>query len=85
MVKDNGMENIQKFEVGREYFCRSACDHTCVWTFKVVRRTAKSIWFSEDGCGASRRSIRIYNDIEMVYPMGTYSMSPVLSADKVVA
>ena len=78
-----------KFATGKTYFTRSACDHNCIFAYTVVRRTAKSVWLKEDGKHASekvtRRSIKTYRDgIETCYPDGTYSMCPVLSADRFV-
>jgi hypothetical protein len=34
---------MQRFEVGKTYSCRSACDYECVWNYEVVKRTDKSI------------------------------------------
>ena len=31
---------IKQFKVGKSYSMRSACDYNCVWTYKVVKRTA---------------------------------------------
>lgn len=43
----------------------------------------KSIWIREDGTGPERRkSITTHQDRECVSPLGVYSMSPVLSADR---
>ena len=70
-----------KFEVNYKYECRSACDHNCKWTFEVVKRTAKQIIISD---GTKQIRCKIYNDssdnTEFVYPLGRYSMCPVLRA-----
>ena len=82
-----------KFEVGKTYFTRSACDHNCVFSYTVVRRTAKCVWLKEDGKHASdtvvRRSISLgpiggvtYDNAEHCYPDGRYSMCPVLTAER---
>ena len=39
---------IQKFEVGKRYEMRSACDHDCVWRFKVISRTAMTVQLQEE-------------------------------------
>jgi hypothetical protein len=74
-----------KFETGKIYFCRSACDYNCVWTFKVERRTDSSIWISDvNGHEAGgRRAIKIWNGVETCLPLGSYSMAPSLSADRI--
>lgn len=71
-----------KFLVGRTYGVRSICDYDTVFKFTVVRRTDKTVYFDYHGKVTGRR-IR-YTDcvVETVDPMGRYSMSPVLTADK---
>ena len=77
--------SLQQFKAGETYECRSICDHNCVWSFVVVRRTAKTVWIQEDGKGeVKRKGIYVYNDIEKIRPFGSYSMAAVLSADKMV-
>jgi len=74
---------MNKFEIGREYSCRSVCDHDCVWTYTVVARTAQTITVSD---GEAVKKLRIakalseYRGAESVYPEGRYSMCPILSA-----
>lgn len=38
-----------KFEVGNIYACRSACNHDCIWYFRVVSRTKSTITILKDG------------------------------------
>lgn len=70
-----------RFEVGVSYFCRSACDSECIWHFRIIRRTASSVWIEVDG-KPCRRGIRVWDGIEKFDPFGRYSMSPVVSADR---
>jgi hypothetical protein len=72
-----------KFIVGRTYQCRSICDHNCIWQFKVVARTAKTVSLESDG-KIERRGIREYDGEEICHPHGKYSMAPTLTASKVV-
>lgn len=75
------MASIIKFQVGRTYWTTSACDHECVFSFKVVRRTAKTVWVEYHGRVTARRiTIDDYYQAESIMPMGTYSMAPVLTA-----
>ena len=71
------------FEVGKTYFCRSACDYDCIWLYKIERRTASSIYIRDTFTDAIVRR-RIYLDPiygeECINPMGTYSMHPILNA-----
>lgn len=32
-----------KFEIGKTYTTRSVCDHDCVFTIEVIKRTDKTI------------------------------------------
>ena len=74
---------MTRFEIGREYSCRSICDHECVWTYKVIDRTAQTITVTD---GKEAKKLRIikklseYRGTESVYPSGKYSMCPILSA-----
>ena len=73
------------FITGKTYSVSSVCDHNCVWEYKLEKRTEKSVWLTplnghQKADGTIRRTIKKYNGEEMVYPMGHYSMCPVLSA-----
>lgn len=35
------------FQPGQRYYRRSFCDHTVVWSFEVIRRTAQTVWLRE--------------------------------------
>ena len=76
---------MSKFETGKIYYCRSACDYNCVWNFIVERRSDSSIWIRDvDGNKpAIRRSIKNWSNVETCLPLGSYSMAPMLSADRV--
>jgi len=67
------------FEAGQTYSARSACDHEARFTFNVTRRTAKSVWL-DDGETVRRVAIHKANGQEIAFPMGRYSMAPVLRA-----
>jgi len=93
-IRNKKMDNIIKFKTGKTYYCRSVGDHDCVWRYKVIKRTAKTVTLMElnaDGTenthpqndGGVKR-LRIWKQIEQLNPMGSYSMAPILSADSVV-
>lgn len=77
---------MTKFETGNTYTMSSPCDHNCVWSYKVISRTAKTITLSD---GKETKKCRInaayseYNKTETVFPLGQYSMCPILTADKI--
>lgn len=74
---------MKKFEINNEYSMRSACDHNCVWTYKVIERTAATITITD---GKEIKKCRInkkvseWAEAESVFPLGRYSMAPVLRA-----
>lgn len=75
---------MKQFEVGKEYNVRSICNHDCIWTYKVIKRTAKTVTLDN---GEEIKTCRInkeaseYCGCECVYPEGRYSMCPILSAE----
>ena len=73
---------MTKFEVGKKYYMASACDRNCTWVYEVARRTAKTVILTDGTDKPSRFRISVWDDIEHVKPLGTYSMSPILSADR---
>ena len=77
---------MKKFEVGTIYSMRSVCSHDCVWTYTVIARTAQTITITDgktvQKCRISKATSQ-FRGAESVYPIGQYSMAPILSADKV--
>ena len=72
------------FEVGKTYQTRSICDYDCIISVTVAKRSKCFITTSEG------KRLRIVKEsaefgVEMVRPWGSYSMSPQISADKVVS
>lgn len=72
--------NIIKFQPGLKYSARSVCDYNCIWTFTVIKRTAKFITI-EDQYGETKRvGVKVWDTSETAYPLGNYSMCPVIDA-----
>ena len=70
-----------KFQIGQTYKTRSACDHNCIISMTVIKRTAKTVTADVSGHrGIKTMRIREYEGQEVVQPWGSYSMSPVISA-----
>jgi len=76
------MTTIAKFEAGHVYWCRSICDSDCVFSFKVMKRTDKTVWLKDRGGKIKARRVRISGQDEVLDPLGVYSMSPVLRASQ---
>lgn len=74
---------MKKFEVGKKYSMRSACDHNCVWEYTVIARTSQTITITD---GKETKKCRInkvysnYDNREVILPLGRYSMCPTLRA-----
>ena len=73
---------MKKFEIGKEYFDTSACDHNCVFTIKIVKRTDKTVTFERNG---KTRRTKLFSDErgEYIIPY-RYSMAPVFRAEREV-
>lgn len=70
----------KSFEIGSTYTTRSFCNYDCIFSFKVMKRTAKFVTF--EYLGKPRRvGVKVDREgNEWCSPLGTYSMSPVLNA-----
>lgn len=72
---------FKKFEVGKTYSTRSACNYDCIFSWEVVARTAKQLTLKKSSSDKTfKRGIYIYEGIEHCRPQGTFSMCPVISA-----
>lgn len=75
------MENVIKFETGKTYKTRSVCDSDCVIEITIAKRTAKTIITTE----GKRLRVAVWEGVESVKPWGSYSMAPIVRADRVAA
>ncbi len=81
---NNETNTTQKFQVGKTYYTTSACDSECYFRYTVKRRTEKSVWFIPENSNKIKRcKIGHWNNSEIFYPLGHYSMAPVIRAEKV--
>lgn len=67
---------MTKFETGKTYTTRSICDHNCIISVTVERRTPKTIVTTE----GKRLRVGEYDGSEYVKPWGSYSMAPIVRA-----
>ena len=76
---------MTKFTVGKVYTTRFIGNSDIILSYKVIHRTASTI-IIEDTRTEEVKKCRIikklseYRGSESVYPMGQYSMAPILSA-----
>ena len=71
------MTATKTFEAGKTYTGRSVCDHDCIISVSVAKRTAKSIRTTE---GKTLRIAVSFDGEEYVMPWGRYSMAPMVRA-----
>ncbi len=76
----------KKFEIGKRYSMHSPCDTECIWTYKVIARTASTITLQDTHGQTQKCRVRVSPvfDAESCTPLGRYSMSPILTAEKEV-
>lgn len=72
---------MAKFQIGKTYTTRSACDHDCVILVAVIARTEKTITADLGHRGLRTLRIKEVDGVERVKPWGSYSMAPQVSAD----
>ena len=74
---------MKKFEIGSTYEMRSICNHDCVWAYTVTNRTAQTVTLTDGKetlkCRISKKFSE-YRNAETVFPLGQYSMAPMLTA-----
>jgi hypothetical protein len=74
---------MKKFEIGKTYNMRSACDHECIWSYTVTDRTAQTVTLTDGKKTIKCRIVKNlseYRNAETVRPLGQYSLCPLLSA-----
>jgi hypothetical protein len=70
------------FIPGRTYSTRSIGDHECIYSVKVLARTAKTVTVAIRGeSEVVRRGVYVYDGVEQIKPFGTYSMCAIIGAD----
>lgn len=73
---------MEQFITGKTYATRSICNHDCVFKFTIERRSKNSVWIDPYKNGnIVRRKLTTWEGKEMFYPLGRYSMAPIIRAD----
>lgn len=70
-----------KFEIGKTYSHNFVCDSGCWVDWTVLKRTAKTVTIESRG-RTFRRAIKTDDRYEYCLPTGSYSMAPILTAEK---
>lgn len=65
---------MKKFEAGKTYTTRSICDHDCVISVTIEKRTAT--------VRGESKTFRVaeYDGAEFIKPWGSYSRAPIINA-----
>ena len=79
------IEMTTTFQTGTTYTARSSCNWDCIFSFRIVSRTAKFITV-DDGHSTKRVGVSVGDDgVEQALPQGNYSMAPYIYANEVAA
>ena len=74
---------MKRFEVGSTYSMKSICDHNCVWFVKILKRSKCYLTVKISGTiQPVRCRIKHYISGEYIYPLGRYSMAPMLKSER---
>lgn len=70
---------MNTFTQGQQLAQRSICDHNCIFTATVIKRTTKTVTIKVNG---EEKRCKIHNrgEGEFIFPFGQYSMSPTFNA-----
>ena len=74
------------FRVGKTYYMRSICDHNCIWNCTVFKRTKCFVSLKIKGY-VDPVKVKIHTEegfSECCYPLGTFSMCPLLNSEREV-
>lgn len=69
------------FEVGKGYDCRSVCDYDSIFVFQCIKRSKSTVTVKFHNETHTRRIKRDDDGNEWIFPLGSYSMAPILRAD----
>lgn len=72
---------MKKFEEGKTYYSRSVCNHDCIFTIEVVKRTAKTVTYIYEG-HERRSNIKLDDNGNEYIKPDNYSMAPVFRAER---
>jgi len=71
---------MKTFETGKTYTTRSICDHACIISVTITKRTAKTVTATVRGESKTFR-VATYDGAEFIKPWGAYSMAPIIRAE----
>lgn len=77
---------MKKFEIGKTYYTQHACNSDCIIRAKCVKRTASTVtmvtgMYGERTYRIMRESERFFH-AEAIRPYGSYSMAPIIDANR---
>ena len=72
----------KNFEIGKSYMTRSVCDYDCIISVNISKRTANTVTCEIRGEMKTFRIKRYEDGVESFKPWGSYSMAPIITAEK---
>lgn len=77
--KNERVNEMTQFKTNTTYGTTSICDSNCLFKFKILKRTAKTVTIKVHG-EITRKRIFDYDGREAMKPLGSYSMAPIVTA-----
>ena len=71
---------MTKFQIGKTYYTRSIVDADTIVRVTIAKRTDKTIVTA----AGDRLRINVWQGVEQVKPWGSYSMAPIVGADRIL-
>ena len=75
------MEEIRTFEIDKTYTFRFIGDSDSCVPVKVLKGTAKFVTIQVRNDKPVKCGVRVWDGVESCYPLGKYSMAPILRAE----
>jgi hypothetical protein len=77
------MTSTNTFQIGTTYSARSASDHNTIYSFTVIKRTAKFITIEDKWGDVRRAGVWMSGDTERAMPLGKFASAPVIVASRI--
>ncbi len=71
---------IKTFKTGKTYSTRSICDHECIFSVTIAKRTKATVTTTDGKRFGIAKNETKWNNAETIFPHGRYSMAPAIRA-----
>jgi hypothetical protein len=74
------METLKTIKAGQTLSARSIGDYNCIFTCEVISRSKSFVTVKVQG-NVKKCKVSVYDNTEMIYALGNYSMAPAFKAN----